>query len=61
MEPSEMELNEMEPSEMELNDALRTTGAVRNFRDEPVPREVVRRLLDTAGSRPAVATSRRGM
>ena len=33
---------------MELIDALRTTGAVRAFTDEPVPDEVVHRLLDTA-------------
>jgi len=33
---------------VELIDALRTTGAVRAFTDEPVPDEVVHRLLDTA-------------
>lgn len=33
---------------VELVEALRTTGAVRAFRDEPVPREVVVRVLDTA-------------
>ena len=33
---------------MELIDALRTTGAVRDFADEPVADEVVYRLLDTA-------------
>jgi nitroreductase len=33
---------------MELTQALRTTGAVRDFRAEPVPDEVVARLLDTA-------------
>ena len=33
---------------MELLDALRTTGAVREFTDEPVPDEVLFRILDTA-------------
>lgn len=33
---------------MELREALRTTGAVREFSDEPVADDVVRRLLDTA-------------
>ena len=33
---------------MDLNEALRTTGAVRDFRPEPVPDELVHRLLDTA-------------
>ncbi len=33
---------------MELTQALRTTGAVREFRADPVPDEVVARLLDTA-------------
>lgn len=31
---------------MDLEEALRTTGAVREFTDEPVPHEVVYRLLD---------------
>ena len=31
---------------MDLEEALRTTGAVREFTDEPVPDEVVYRLLD---------------
>ena len=33
---------------MELAEALRSTGAAREFTDEPVDDEVVRRLLDTA-------------
>jgi nitroreductase len=33
---------------MDLIDALRTTGAVRDFTGEPVPDEVVHRVLDTA-------------
>jgi len=33
---------------MELTEALRTTGAVREFTDEPVADEVVHRILDTA-------------
>ncbi|MFN8028304.1 MAG: nitroreductase family protein [Acidimicrobiia bacterium] len=33
---------------MDLIDALRTTGSVRDFTDEPVPDEVIHRLLDTA-------------
>jgi len=38
---------------MELRDALRTTGAVREFRDEPVADEVVARVLDTARFAPS--------
>ena len=33
---------------MDLIETLRTTGAVREFRPEPVPDDVVARLLDTA-------------
>ena len=33
---------------MDLTEALRSTGAVRDFRPDPVPSEVVYRLLDTA-------------
>src|SRR5436190_12775051 len=33
---------------MDMIEALRTTGAVREFRPEPVPDDVVYRLLDTA-------------
>jgi len=33
---------------MELTEALRTTGAVREFTDEPVDDAVIHRLLDTA-------------
>ena len=38
---------------MELADALRTTGAVREFRPDPVPREVLHRVLDTARFSPS--------
>jgi nitroreductase len=38
---------------VELRDALRTTGAVREFRDEPVPDDVVARVLDTARFAPS--------
>jgi nitroreductase len=33
---------------MELSDALRSTGAVRDFTDDPVPDDVLYRLLETA-------------
>jgi nitroreductase len=33
---------------MELSQALRSTGAVRDFTDDPVPDDVLYRLLDTA-------------
>ena len=33
---------------MELSEALRSTGAVRDFRPDPVPDDVVHRLLETA-------------
>ncbi|HEX6239130.1 MAG TPA: nitroreductase family protein [Acidimicrobiales bacterium] len=38
---------------MELIEALRTTGAVREFTDEPVPDEVIGRVLDTARFAPS--------
>src|SRR6266852_6856205 len=38
---------------MELNGALRTTGAIRDFRPDPVPDEVVHRVLDTARFAPS--------
>ena len=38
---------------MELIDALRTTGAVREFTAEPVPDAVVARILDTARFAPS--------
>lgn len=38
---------------MELTDALRTTGAVREFRPEPVADEVLARVLDTARFAPS--------
>src|SRR5690348_16946773 len=38
---------------MELLDALRSTGAVREFTDEPVPDETVARILDSARFAPS--------
>ena len=38
---------------MELTDALRTTGAIREFTDEAVPDEVLARVLDTARFSPS--------
>lgn len=38
---------------MELQQALTTTGAVRDFTDEPVPDDQVRRILDTARFAPS--------
>jgi nitroreductase len=38
---------------VELTEALRTTGAVREFTPEPVPDEVVGRILDTARFAPS--------
>jgi nitroreductase len=38
---------------MELTDALRTTGAVREFTDEPVSDDVLYRVLDTARFAPS--------
>lgn len=38
---------------MELVEALRSTGAVREFRDEPVPDEVLWRVLDNARFSPS--------
>jgi nitroreductase len=38
---------------MDLNDALRTTGAIRDFRPDPVPDEVLHRVLDTARFAPS--------
>ena len=38
---------------MDLIEALRTTGAVRDFTDEPVPEEVVARVLDNARFAPS--------
>ena len=38
---------------MELNHALRTTGAIRDFRPDPVPDAVVHRVLDTARFAPS--------
>jgi nitroreductase len=38
---------------VDLTDALRTTGAVREFTPDPVPDEVIARLLDTARFAPS--------
>ncbi|MQY30173.1 nitroreductase family protein [Nocardia aurantia] len=38
---------------MELSDALRTTGAIRDFTGEPVPDETLYRILDTARFAPS--------
>jgi nitroreductase len=38
---------------MELPEALRATGAIRDFRDDPVPDEVLHRILDTARFAPS--------
>ena len=38
---------------MELDDVLRTTGAVREFTDEPVPDDVLHRVLDNARFAPS--------
>jgi nitroreductase len=38
---------------VDLTDALRTTGAVRDFTADPVPDEIVARLLDTARFAPS--------
>ena len=38
---------------MDLIDTLRTTGAVRDFEDEPVPDDVVYRILDNARFAPS--------
>ncbi len=38
---------------MELTDALRTTGAVREFTDDPVPDDVLWRVLDNARFSPS--------
>jgi nitroreductase len=42
---------------MELNDALRTTGAVRDFTDRPVDDAVLARVLDTARFAPSGANA----
>jgi nitroreductase len=38
---------------MELYDVMRTTGAVRNFTDDPMPDDVVERILDNARFAPS--------
>ena len=42
---------------MDLIETLRTTGAVREFTDQPVPDEVVARVLDTARFAPSGANA----
>ncbi|MBV8291488.1 MAG: nitroreductase family protein, partial [Mycobacterium sp.] len=42
---------------MELNDALRTTGAVRDFTDQAVDDAVLARVLDTARFAPSGANA----
>jgi nitroreductase len=43
---------------MELADVIRTTFACRDFTDEPVPDDVLHRILDVARSPPAAGTVR---
>jgi nitroreductase len=43
----------LDPRTDSLRDALRTTGAVREFRADPIPHDVVRRVLDTARFAPS--------
>ena len=38
---------------MDLYDVMRTTGAVRRFTDDPLPDEVVERILDNARFAPS--------
>jgi nitroreductase len=38
---------------MDLDEALRTTAAIREFRPDPVPDDVVHRILDTARFAPS--------
>jgi nitroreductase len=42
-----------EDRRVELRDALRTTGAIREFTDEPVPDETILRVLETARFAPS--------
>ena len=42
---------------MDLIEALRTTGTVREFTDDPVPDEVLARVLDTARFAPSGANA----
>ena len=46
---------------MELSDVMRTTGAVRRFTDDPVPDEVLERILDNARFAPPAATAKAPM
>ena len=47
--------------DMDLIQTLRSTGSVREFTDQPVPDEVVSRILETPGSPPAAPTPRPGV
>ena len=38
---------------MELYDVMRTTGAARRFTDDPLPDEVLERILDNARFAPS--------
>ena len=38
---------------MDLSDVMRTTGAVRRFTDDPLPDEVLERILDNARFAPS--------
>src|SRR6476659_9673710 len=42
-----------QPADLTLLDALRTTGACREFTDEPVPDDVLVRILDSARFAPS--------
>jgi Nitroreductase family len=45
---------------MELSQVMRTAGSTRRFTADPVPDELVYRVLDMPGSRPAATTARAG-
>jgi len=45
------------PASLSLNDALRTTGAVRDFTDQAVDDAVLARVLDTARFAPSGANA----
>ena len=38
---------------MDLSDVMRTTGAVREYTDDPLPDEVLERILDNARFAPS--------
>ncbi len=41
-------------------ETVRTVLAVREFQDKPIPDEVLRRIVEAGGCRPARSTSSRG-